>query len=156
MSAEHLSPEELQSFVDGSSDPATEQRLSVHVRKCSACAAALSNAAKLEEQLYEVAAARGWAPNRARTFRRATRVLVPLAIAASLLYALVLRPRAIVVNEPELTAAAIPAVICPDGPDQRQCVREAHARGLIVSYPATASGPAIGAATIQGSEWSFE
>lgn len=145
----HLTDEVLDAFVSGTSTAADASAVSRHVRDCGDCAAKLQRFALHEEQLHAVAAT----ASRHRSPRRV--LLWGAAIAAGIVLAVVLARSPVPVKQAE-SAEAIPPVICPDGPDQRSCVKNAHRKGLVLAYPIQLSAPPIGAESFVVYEWHLE
>jgi anti-sigma factor RsiW len=135
---EHVSDAEIEEFALGELPAARLSSFEAHVSRCDDCAARLAREARLELQLAEVhSTAPAPAVHRGLVSRRNAAALATLALAATVLVLVLRRPH-------EQPAAAIPNIVCPDGADQRDCVRRAQRRGLFVQYPGWADSPPFG------------
>ncbi|MBX7116601.1 MAG: hypothetical protein K1X64_19905 [Myxococcaceae bacterium] len=119
-----------------------EARLVEHVRACRECEHRLQREAALEIKLEALNAHLPspkviYFPTRRLTWLAA-------AIAAGIVLAVVaLTPEQLRVSSGQVVR--IDPVICPDGPQQNECIDEAHTSGLVVAYPIEAGAPLLGA-----------
>jgi hypothetical protein len=144
MTTDHPTREILAAYVSGAGEPAGDLQVEAHVAACAACAAALAAEARLEEALYDVAAAAAPVGRVRRSEvvgpRHRARLVAALVVgaAAAALLLVVWRAPAPVVAPPatslavEQDGAGPGLVFCPKSGVADACVREAQRRGLAV------------------------
>lgn len=153
----HFDRDAAERYVTGAAGEEEALGLEAHAARCAACADLLATEARLEEQLHALAARPGAqtasaagelpASTRPRPARRRARWAVRLAMAGALAGGAAAALVALSVQgypEPPLlpagsASAPAPAVICFG--DLAGCAQAAHARGLLVQYPALGDVP---------------
>ncbi len=158
---QHLDDSILDAFTGGMSSRQEDERVSSHIKVCAHCAERLMQFAKAEEAIEGIARSRpaGGRANSTRPSlsRRSHRLTLGAALIASAATLAVFVTSTLKEQRVESQSAdAIPAVICPDGPDQHECVAATHRQGLIVDYPSSAGPPLLGAAPLLVREWELE
>ena len=133
---EHLSEETLDQYVNGEAEAYDVDRLAEHVRVCELCARKLQRAARVEEALHEVAQSHERQSASPRRWLAVASLLIVVGVSGivSKLFSHSEAPSALV---------SLGEIICPDGDDQASCIRDAHAHGRVVAYPASAGAPRI-------------
>ncbi len=164
---EHPADVQFEGFVTGALEGAEAETFEAHVVACPACTKKLAAEARLEEQLYEIAAQpRPLAepkplaePTPIRRPRRWGGAAV-LGVAAALAAAAAITLLVVREEAPEQSKrapleatpppSAIPVVVCDQLMEQAACIERAHRRGLYVRYPTGAGAPPIGGASTGG------
>ena len=123
----HLSQDLLRAFVEGELDAPGQEALAAHVAGCDACAHRLAEQARMEEALFEVAAAPAHPLPMARRRRWTAAPLAAAALAAGVALAFALWPSrpARVTDLPDCRASSDPA----------RCLQKAQDDGLVVIGP---------------------
>lgn len=145
----HPELEQIQAFVMGKLDRDVSAEFIEHVSSCDECAEKLQAEARLELAIDEIEQAvrrrerpRPWL--RSRRGRLAQLLAAALVTVGLVVGAFALKPHVSKQAQVPQAPAPIPPVVCKAGRHQKECVEDAHLRGLYVAWPEWGGPPALG------------